>query len=820
MLDITYGSRYANTNRTPLSSCPWVDAFTKRFDFDAHAWAYTAHGENGAPLDPQLRVASQGGRPDIEGLLLFNFVFLDYDSKDLSHDQIIERLAKLPQGHYLYRMAVLYFTKGGVRLVYRLDEPVLFEDFGPLVRGLAVDLWQLTGLQVDSSTDQWWRCFRLPLVNRADEKAKGPTWDEAYFQEPFFSPIAVIDPDEVPRRSEKLPWAKAASTTRVDAEMPDPDQDLHVARKRLYKVLLRSSRFRHYIFDDVEILPGRRDQTILAMAGEIVARAFTGVPETDPEELFLLLMPTVRNMPPDAVDKLWRLVMHSWTQETAKKEERSKKLEEDLTQRDRIVEKMLTFLPPEDVPNDPAARRSFASRHYCLQTGKGAYAVQKDGTYTTVSLNSGQLPAHFHDGLMCLDDEGFRNPVGHPYGGDTILNMHSVNIDGVEYSAGLKQETRLLKIGERRILQITPFSLRSDLIEQAEFDKEVDGWLNSFAEARRLKEWIASALALHQGGTAALYLHGPARVGKTMLAQGIAECFHAQPVPGAQAFAEFNGGLFESPVIMIDEGLPSRTNGVGIADQFRSMVTGSPISIQRKRMDAVTSKIPYRLIFAANSFDMVKQLIGTRTMAPQDREAFRERILVMDTGVAPANYLDSRGAMEFTRHSPKGAWLGGACRLARHFIRLYQLMFEEQVFQRDGRLLVEGRSHPAFTLSFDLSGAGRDVVDDLTRDVTKTALDKQLSPEIRKAMSIDQAGRVWLKKRPYTKYACSLIGMRNAEPYSIALDRFLKSATRTSPLDMALEQEVDLQKVIFCAKAEGLNTSELIALELKVSGIS
>jgi hypothetical protein len=234
----------------------------------------------------------------------------------------------------------------------------------------------------------------------------------------------------------------------------------------------------------------------------------------------------------------------------------------------------------------------------------------------------------------------------------------------------------------------------------------------------------------------------------------------------------------------------------------------------------MVTKIPYRLIFAANSFDMAKQLVGRRTMAAQDRDAFRERILVLDTGSAPAKYLDSNGAMQFTKYSPQGSWLGKECRLARHLIRLYQLYFEEQVFVRDGRLLVEGRMHPTFTMAFDLSGAGREVVDDLAIDISKWMKGNFASVELRKAMHIDRnTGRVWIKKRPYTKMACLRSSLRSSDQYTIALDRFLLHATRVDPEDMAVQQEIDVQRLIFCARAEGLQTIELAALRETRQGV-
>ena len=270
----------------------------------------------------------------------------------------------------------------------------------------------------------------------------------------------------------------------------------------------------------------------------------------------------------------------------------------------------------------------------------------------------------------------------------------------------------------------------------------------------------------------------------------------------------------KSPVIMVDEGLPTRLTGLDPADVFRSLVTGAPVSTQNKYQLPVITEIPYRVLFAANSYDMVKKLIGRRTMDAQDRDAFRERILVIETSKKPAEFLDSKGARKFTKD-----WIGGKCRLARHLLKLYKMHFLESEFIPDGRLLVEGRPHPAFTLSFDLSGQGREIVDDLTMDISRMKNGRINSGvDLINAMQID-GSKVWLKKRPYVKMQCSRTPAR-AEGYSIALDRFLTSTTRQDPRDMSQQYQVDVKKLLFCATAEGLDVSTLQTLTLAAVGIA
>lgn len=819
---IAFGSRFAK-NLDPASAfgtCDWVDAFQQDFPDDAHAYPYLSYGSDGLPLQPQMRMPADSKLHP--GDVLCHFLFFDYDSKEQTHDEILQLLSGLPEGHILWNACALYLTKGGIRIVYRLSQPVTPAEYGPIVRGMAIELWFKTTLRVDPSTDQWFRCFRLPRVVRSDGKADGPTWQQPYFREATVGDVTV-DPDLLPKRREKLPWAQTVRAAQLDEEKPDLDIELPEPRRKLYHKALRTSRFAAYYFDRLELPAGRRDPMLLAMAGETVAKAYAGIPDAGPAEVFLFMLPMVMTLEKTASEewheKLWRLVQHSWSQEAKKETDRKEKLVQEASQRDVTVEKMLTFLPAGDAPNDPVLRADYARRHYCLQTASGAFVVRRDGTYHTQALRSSQLPAHFNDGLQCLVENGFRNSQGGPLSGQEILNSYSTNIDSVEYVASdTKPATRLTRVGDRLVLQVCPFGVRQDLLDTAQLDSDISGWLDSFPDPIRLRRWLAAAVAVHLGGVAALYLHGPRGTGKSMLAQGLADCFHASPVPGSQAFSEFNGALLQSPVVMVDEGLPTRITGMDIADLFRSLVTGGPVGAMKKFQDSAISRVPYRIVFAANGFDMVKQLIGRRTLTPLDRDAFRERILVLDTGHAPAGYLDQRGAINFTKFSPKGSWIGGECRLARHILRLYQMHFLESSFTRDGRLLVEGLNHPAFTTSFDLSGAGHDVVDDLLDLIARVASGK-LSAGIAKAIAIEN-GVVWISRRPFAKLAPSQANRWPSQGYATALDRFLTERTRPSPLDASTQNEVDVRKLAYIARAEGLPTASLEPLLMKAAGLA
>lgn len=799
------GTRFARKgDASAFQTLPWLDAFQRQHAYDAHVTTYTADARRAKEQEPEV---------------VCHFGFLDYDESS-DHLDIFTRLADCSDDSPAGQWAVAHPTKSGARFVFRFDRPVPAAEYGAIVRGVALDLWKLTQMRVDPTTDQWTRMFRLPCVVRDDEKSKGPTWEQPYYFDALVDAERVLEVAKVRPYHGRLPWDTRGGRADAPLSAPGFDEMLPPDRHKIYKHAFNRNRFRVYLFEDASPPEGRRDQTLLALAGEVVRVAFQTVPDSTAEEIYLFLRPIADRMAPDGSEewstKLWRMVSHSWNGETKKERDRASKTEAERSLREALVERMLTAVPGNQPPNDPVERMAFARRHYCLQTSSGAYVVQRDGTYSMTPVKTSQIPAHFNDGLAYLDDNGFRNESGKLLSGQEVLNEFSTIITDVEFLAGAEPGARLRIHGHRRVLEVVPFSLRRDLVDSAEFDPEIGEWLDSFQDSSKLKRWLASALALPQGPTAALYLHGPARVGKSLICQAIAECFDTQPATGAQAFSDFNGALMTSPVVMVDEGLPTRMTGMDTADLFRSLVTGGPVGVQKKYMDSMNSRIPYRVIFAANSFDMVRNLIGRRTMEITDREAFRERILVIETGRRPADYLDSRGAMNFTKHSPKGSWLGGSCRLARHLIKLYQTMFEQETFSRDGRLLVEGENHPAFMLAFDLGGFGHELVDELVGDIARLSDKKINGSDLPKAMRIEGAS-VWIKKRPYIKLLAQRLPKMRTNSASTALDRFTTGRTKNDTLDMSQMVELDIDKLLFCARSEGLAVASLEALRLRGS---
>jgi len=104
------------------------------------------------------------------------------------------------------------------------------------------------------------------------------------------------------------------------------------------------------------------------------------------------------------------------------------------------------------------------------------------------------------------------------------------------------------------------------------------------------------------------------------------------------------------------------------------------------------------------------------------------------------------------------------------------------------------------------------------QDIEKVYTGRSNDPKLAMAMTYE-GDRVWISRRPYVKLKCAQNSYRDSNNYTIALDRFLLGVTRTCPRTMGIQQAVDLTKLAFCAKNEGLPLVAIQPVLLKAAGI-
>lgn len=188
---------------------------------------------------------------------------------------------------------------------------------------------------------------------------------------------------------------------------------------------------------------------------------------------------------------------------------------------------------------------------------------------------------------------------------------------------------------------------------QATFHPHIDAWLRALfgSSYRAAAQWIASLNDLSRPAPC-LYLAGPAQLGKSLLASGLAQVWSLmQPAPLSEAIATFNEATGTCPLIFGDEGFPPELN----FNDFREMITAHARRVDMKYRAKVTVEGCGRFLLCANNDDALRyQKTGTLTKADLDAIADRLLVIVCDesarTEVAKLD-TDAAAGHEIAEHA-------------------------------------------------------------------------------------------------------------------------------------------------------------------------
>lgn len=195
----------------------------------------------------------------------------------------------------------------------------------------------------------------------------------------------------------------------------------------------------------------------------------------------------------------------------------------------------------------------------------------------------------------------------------------------------------------------------------ATYHPDVDRWLRALGGAAydRLAQWLASCLALDRPAPA-LYIHGDANVGKTLLVVGLAKLWTCEPAPFKESFSDFNEAAAKCPLLFADEGFP---DGMSFND-FRAMVTEPSRRVNEKFKPKYAVEGCVRIVLAANNANALRyQKTGALTAA--DLEAIADRLLVIDAHKAAQQALEGvdKRSMASHRIAEHVLWLAGMVQL-------------------------------------------------------------------------------------------------------------------------------------------------------------
>lgn len=803
---------------TQLSLGRWPAPIDTTHDTDAHFWPYVIY-VSGSVSEIQISVKVEQrkakGLDAATEAVLCHYLVLEYDQHEglFEHEPFLEKFDKLAADSPLRKFAAFYWTKGGARLIYRLASPIDYQRYEGKVRSLQQMLADETGIECDPTSDEWWRCYRLPRVVRDGKR----TWEESYYE--LVQTEDTIDADSIHTRTQRVTWdGRGMSLSAAPEGMPDEDSALADASRDNVRMgakkLLKGKPAYAYVFEAAQPAPGERDKTIGLISHSVVKALFGEIEMLTAQQVFGLLLPMVIGIQSDGeplAQKLWRAVRHSWNAETEKRQLFLQKVEVELDKQEEVVKAVLACWPPSLIPKEEDEKAVWAMKRLAVQTRRGGAHLfdPEKGAYTCEHYNVQTLVPHFRDRFGFLP---IRTQGGGLKAGGTLLNDYSTVIGDTIYVGGISKGSAVrIRRGEPCI-EVCPHEIRTELMEMAEFNHDIARWLMSMGNEAHahIVEWLSAFPAVAEGPTAALSLRGPKGCGKTMLALAAAEVFGDTWVSGMEAFSRFNRGLLRSPVIVCDEGLPKKIEGMLVPDAFRTMQSGGAWPIEEKRGDTNMSQINWRFIFTSNSNEVIRSLSGGHVLTRDDTDALAQRVMHIDIGYSAADYLSSKGGRSFTRDWVSGDPRHGGQKLARHILWLYKEASDRHKVGMKQRFLVEGTFDSSLMAALESSGCAPEVALLLCDDI-KSAWNNGTSTAIplRVVGAEDRDPGVWLRKVGWVASAVRRLD-KQAKPAEIrrVLDRWVTPRERRFG-GTEVYVELRLTEVRNIARSEGIDTAAL-----------
>lgn len=796
------------------------EALEMEWGDDAHLTCYTVVGaEEGwprlnKPALPQIRDA--GG--DVE----MHWLVLDYDNaghKQWTPDLLVEFCDKLgaaqdAEFELALRWTYFYTTKNGARFVYELDKPVSPEEFEPLYRGVVRD-WK-PWLEMDPSCDQWNRLFRLPKVVRGGKKTSNNPFFDFIINDLAGSPWSQLQVSEIEPGEKKL--ANNVVAEKLNIGQPEDAEDAvslvwtTSERRRLtdlgkrLKARLKGRDCYPCIFEHKPIADeGSRDIEIQRHVGSACALTYN-IEGNSPEAVYGLFVEAVFDLETDEgtgdwTVVLWRAVLKWWAKEAAlqKKEEEQKEIQEQENQNFAyaLVDRMAEWCEAPELRSENKGDAAMWMSQRMIACGtRGYFVMRADGYYDRSPVGPSHLPAKIRelkmDGLMSLEVPRATGNGTRDVTSQELINRYGTLLSRIEGAVGIPG-SHIKDIGtERAMMTVQLFKYNPRV--RPKYDKEVDEWLKQFSCTRwnyaQICEWIGHALAFEDGPICALSVAGPPAIGKKLLAQGLAECIDTEVFADSTEFGRFQAMLLRTPFLVVNEGFPDLNGARSPADAFRMLVSGDPMSIERKFMDPMTVRNPLRLLFTANNLDVVEMLAGGKDLSPDDREALGQRLLHFDLKNDAADWLSSKGGMRFTARKNR-RWIRGDDGqksdyvVANHFMWLY----EQRKPPSGDRLLVEGAKDSHLVQSFATrSGSAPAVVEAVCKMIESKTPTKGF-------VILEEKGKIWATPSSVVDYwRGKLAGQTRIELTTRKVGRVFRGlrlrGSSTSPRQLPAKTEI------------------------------
>ena len=627
------------------------DAFTERFETDAHFVAYVEDDAPARRLNLSTLGADDGGRPRL-GVLVADVDFPahaegweDPSLAARAYGWIEAALERFPS-------LGVYSTLGGLRLVGVLAEPVEARFAASLIEKFHDELLSAGVEGLDLACRDWTRLYRLPYVVREGVGPVEPPEDLFRLPEGVLAwDYGVLEERIKPPSSISADYGPRPAGVPTPTGDPVPQGERHEWQLKAagrYARLHRTSDA-HEIYEEAvgprmaaSVYPGEDVEQVLdhawttvcyvaashapeaaidrhvhdlfaarAERAEAEADEAFGVPWEDLKNRFVILLPGGQSY------AVYDPRHDSYTRFTVRREHLP-----------TLVERMVARAPLPSVASTLVETR--------VATEKG----EKRLTPTQVFERYGR----------------FASRVTYEYG------------TGGCYYTGGDEDGGEVVIGCCPIVEAEPVH-----------DAEIDGWIEAFAGERadHLRRWLATVRRL-DSPTCALYLYGGPGTGKTLFTSLVASLFGARPIEWERvAIGRFNDQLLESPIISADE--PKRGLGAG-STRYRQYISGASIDVEAKGMPIASLRGCPRIVITANN---TQALAFSDSLSSHDIEALTER-----TGIIAVRD-ESRAYLEDRLEDVRDSWWG-------HRFAAYVSWLEEtiEVDTSRSRWLVAGWDDP------------------------------------------------------------------------------------------------------------------------------
>lgn len=703
---------------------PLGEALQRAWQTDAHMMAYRIDGEERWPRCNRVFV------PEVRRVgadLSVTCCVQDYDNPGhaawtpqlrAEFEQRLEAAAATGFS-YATNWTARYYTAHGARFIWVYDEPVSLEEAERRHRGM-IRLWAKHGIEFDAACSGWNHLFRLPFAARDGER---PTKEQVDLR---INHDALIEASDLPLVGEEMRINSAYVHDDLESSKPSPEEafDRMWERRmdrapvmtefhRAAKKRLQNRACWPCIFDHRPIAsPGARDQTIWRYVGQATSLCYN-LPDAAPEAIYAMFLPAVEQLEPDNdtvdwTETLWNACRKCWLGERGKEQlaaEQEKQRQVDgVEKRSTMLEGVMAWTdPPDEVTASTESGEKWLSSHLIAICPHGMHLMMLDGSFDSVAIkNPDHLPVRIRelglDNVIPLTHTTEKGDVRKVSSLD-MIHRHGFHVPGGLHGRATNAPNQIINYGtDKAALSLALYRRRDDL--EPRYSPEVDAWLKRMfrtEDYHTVCQWISWALAIEEGPIAALSVAGPPGAGKKLLAVGLAECWDCGAYATGRVFGRFNEELMRSPLVVVDEGLRSfggNTGALDTSDQFRSLISGDPISIEPKGRPAITINVPVRMLFTANNEHILAALAGSKDLSPEDRSALGQRLIHVNAQPAATDWLAMQGGLAHTgRHGHR--WIRGDAGnpsdfvIARHFLWLYTNRRQPHG-TRGGRFLMAG----------------------------------------------------------------------------------------------------------------------------------